>query len=98
MMESSSLGEENIIKDVRNLFRLEKLKKETNDITIKDVRNLSRLEKENEQIKDRILRDINVFRLEIENKAIKHIILRNIGNLVENEEEENYYKLVGVSH
>ena len=30
---------ENIIKDVRNLFRLKKLKKETNDISIKVIRN-----------------------------------------------------------
>ena len=32
----------NIIKDVRNLFRLEKLKRETIDATIKDIRNLLR--------------------------------------------------------
>ena len=31
MIESSRPEEENIIKDVRNLFRLNKLKKETND-------------------------------------------------------------------
>ena len=30
-MQSPSLEEENIITDVRNLFRLEKLKKETTD-------------------------------------------------------------------
>ena len=30
-MKSPSLEEENIIKDVRNIFRLEKLKKETTD-------------------------------------------------------------------
>ena len=35
MMESSSLEEENIIKDIRNLFRFEKLKKETTDNTLK---------------------------------------------------------------
>ena len=35
MMESSSLEEENIIKDIRNLFRFEKLKKETTDTTLK---------------------------------------------------------------
>ena len=44
MRESPSLEEENIIKDVRNLFRLEILKKETTDATIKDIRNLFRLE------------------------------------------------------
>ena len=42
------LKEENIIKDVRNLFKLEKLKKETNDTTVKSIRNLFRLEKEND--------------------------------------------------
>ena len=62
MMESPSLGEENIIKGIRNLFRLQTLKKETTDITIKDRRNLFRLEKELKEIEDRILRDIrNVF-------------------------------------
>ena len=34
-MESPSLEEENIIKDVRNLFRLSKLEKETNDTAVK---------------------------------------------------------------
>ena len=77
-MEIPSLEEENIIKDVTNLFRLEKIKKETIDTTIKDIRSLFRVEKENEEIKGRILRDIRkVFRLE-KNKEIKDIILRNI--------------------
>ena len=48
MKESSNLEEENIIKDVRNLYRLEKLKKEITDATTKGIRNLFRLEKENE--------------------------------------------------
>ena len=42
-MESPRLEEENITKDVRNPFRLEKTKKETTDATIKDIRNLFRL-------------------------------------------------------
>ena len=46
MMESSSL-EEKKIKDVRNLFKLEKLKKETTGTTIKGMRNLFRIKKEN---------------------------------------------------
>ena len=46
---------DNIIKDLRNLFRL---KKEIDDTTIEDIRNLLRLKKENEAIKDRIIRDI----------------------------------------
>ena len=56
MMERSRLEEdknikENIIKDVRNLFRLIKLKKETNDAKIKGLRNRLRLKKENKAIK-----------------------------------------------
>ena len=44
-MKRSRLGEDeniedNIIKDVRNLFRLKKTKKKTNKTTIKDIRNL----------------------------------------------------------
>ena len=42
-----SLEEEYIIKDVRNLFRLEKLKKETTKTTIKGKRDIFRLKKEN---------------------------------------------------
>ena len=63
-MESLSLEEENIIKDIRNLFRL---KKEQNYTAIKDIRNLFRQEKETKAIKDRILRDIkNLFEHEEE--------------------------------
>ena len=43
-MESPRLEEKNIIKDIRNLFRLEKLKKETIDATFKEI-NIFRLEK-----------------------------------------------------
>ena len=53
MLESPRLEEENIIKDIRNLSRLENLKKETTDTTIKDIRNLFKLEKENKTIKAR---------------------------------------------
>ena len=55
-MESLSIEEENIIKNIRNLFRL---KKELNYTEIKDIRNLFRLAKETKAIKYRILRDIN---------------------------------------
>ena len=59
--------EENIIKDVKNLFGLNKLKKETNEAAIKLVRNLFRLKKENKAIKHRIVRDIrNLFEHEEE--------------------------------
>ena len=90
--------EENIVKDVRNLFRLEKLKK-TIDTTIKDIRKRFRLEKENKAIKDRILKGIrNVFRLGKENNTIKDMILNYIINFSEKEEEENYSKPVRVSN
>ena len=59
MMENPRIEEENIIKDIRNLFRL---KKELNYTAIKDIRNPFRLKKENKAIKDRIPRDIkNLF-------------------------------------
>ena len=58
-MESLILQEENIIKDIRNLFRL---KQKQNYTAIKGIRNLFRQEKETEAIRDRILRDIkNLF-------------------------------------
>ena len=47
-LKSLSLEEENIIKDIRNLFRL---KKELNYTAIKDIRNLFRLERETKAIK-----------------------------------------------
>ena len=56
--------EENIIKDVTNLFILKKLKKETKHAAIREIRNPFRLKIEN---KDRILRDIrNLFEYEEE--------------------------------
>ena len=59
--------EENIIKDVTNLFILKKLKKETNHAAIKEIKNPFRLKIENKVIKDRILRDIrNLFEYEEE--------------------------------
>ena len=41
-MKSLILEEENIIKDIRNFFRL---KKEIDDTALKDIRNLFRLKK-----------------------------------------------------
>ena len=43
MIESPSLEEENIMKDVRNPFILNKLEKEANYDAIEDIRNLFRL-------------------------------------------------------
>ena len=53
MMENHRPEEENIIKEIRNLFKLEK---ELNYNAIKDIKKLFRLEKEGKVIKDRILR------------------------------------------
>ena len=47
-MESLSLVEENIIKDIRNLFRL---KKAQNYTAVKDKRNIFRIKKEIKGIK-----------------------------------------------
>ena len=59
MTQSLNLEEENITKDIRNVFRL---KKELNYIEIKDIRNPFRSEKETKAIKDRTLRHIkNLF-------------------------------------
>ena len=58
-MESLDTEEGNIIKDIRNLFRL---KKEQNYIAVNDTRNLFRLKKEIKGIKDTVLRYIkNLF-------------------------------------
>ena len=65
--ESLSLEKENIIKDIRNLFRL---KKKLNYTAIKDIRNLKQ-RKETEPIKGRILRNIkNLFEHEEEEKKM----------------------------
>ena len=58
-MESLSFEEENIIKNIRNLFRL---KKEQSYTAVKDIRNVFRQEKKFKVIKGRILGDIkNLF-------------------------------------
>ena len=67
MIESSSLEDENIIEDVRNLFRL---KKEIDDTTIKDIRNLFRLKKEN-KVKIEYLVILEIF-LSMKKKIIKN--------------------------
>ena len=48
MMQRLSLEEENITKDIRDLFRL---KKELNQTAIKDLRNLFRKKKKQKQLK-----------------------------------------------
>ena len=68
-MKSLSLEEKNVIKDIRNLFRL---KKEQNCTAIKDTKNLFRQEKETKAITDRTLRYIkNHFEREEEENYYK---------------------------
>ena len=75
-MKSLSLKEENIIKDIRNLFRL---KKELNCTAVKDISNFSREEKETKAIKDKIVRDIkNLFEYEEEENYYKPVRVNNL--------------------
>ena len=57
-MENLILEEENIIKDIRNPFRL---KKELNYTAIIDTRNIFRLEKEIKQLKIEYLEILRIF-------------------------------------
>ena len=57
-MESLSLENENIIKDIGNIFRL---KKELNYTAIKDIRNLFRLKKKPKQLKIEYLEILRIF-------------------------------------
>ena len=52
MLKTSGLELENVIQEIRNLFRQNKLEKETNYATIKGIIHLFRQEKENKAIKD----------------------------------------------
>ena len=69
--------EDNIIKDIKNLFRL---RKAIDDSTTKDARNLFRRRKGNKTIKDKMIRDIKVF--EEENNYYKPI---KVGNFWKND-------------
>ena len=75
IMESLSPEEENIIKDMRDIFRL---KKEQNHIAIKDVRNIFRLKKQIKGIKDIVLSNIkNLFEYEKEVNYYKPVWVSN---------------------
>ena len=67
-MENPRFEEKKIIKDIRNIFRLEK---EQNDTAIKDIRNIFSLKKEVKGIKDIVLRSIkNLFEYDKEEKKL----------------------------
>ena len=76
MIENPRPEGENIIKDKRTLFRINK---ELNYIAIKDLRNLFRLEKETKAINDRIRRDIkHLFKHKEEESYYKPVWVSNI--------------------
>ena len=84
--------ENNIINDIRNLFRIKKV---VTDPAIKDIKNHSRLKK-NRATKNRVIGDIrNLFRPK-KNKEIKNGVIRDIRSLFEHEEEGNCHKLIRV--
>ena len=93
-MESLSLKKENLIEDIRNLFRL---KKELNYTGIKDTINLLRLEKETKAIKGRILRDIkNIFEHEKEEETCNKLV--RVGNFWSNNYNEYEVMVTKMKH
>ena len=75
-MKSLNLEEENIIKDIRNLFRL---KKELNYTVIEYIINLLGIEEETKAIKDTILTDIeNLFKHKEEENYYKPVRVSNL--------------------
>ena len=60
-LEKDKNIEENIIKNVTNLFRLKKLKKETKHAAIKEIKNPFRLKIENKVIKIEYLEILEIY-------------------------------------
>ena len=83
----------NIIKDIKNLFRL----KEIDKSTTKNIRSLFRLKKENETIKDEIITDIELL-FEQEDDYYKPERVGNFGNnsYIEYESNDNRNKKLSV--
>ena len=83
--------EENLTKDIRNLFRL---KTELNYTAIKDIRNLFKQEKETKEIEDRILRDIKSHFEQEEEHYYKPVRVSNFwsNNYITNESNGNRNK------
>ena len=93
MMENPRLEEENLMKDIRNLFRLRK------ELLYKATRNLSRQEKETKAINDRILRDIeNLSEHEEEESYYKQVRVSNFSsnNYIEYENRSDRNKALSV--
>ena len=87
--------EDNITRDVKNLFRL---KKEIDDTAIKDVRNLFTLKKENKAIKNKIIRDIRNLSGYEEKDYYKPVIVGNFwsNNYIEYESNNDRNKTLSV--
>ena len=95
-MENSRPEEEEIIKDMKNLFRL---KKELNYTVIKNMRDLFRQKKETKTIKDRTVRDIkNLFEHEEEKNFYKPVTVSNFwsNNYIEYESNRDRNKTLSV--
>ena len=93
MMENPRLEEENLMKDIRNLFRLRK------ELLYKATRNLSRQEKETKAINDRILREIeNLFEHEEEESYYKQVRVSNFSsnNYIDYENRSDRNKALSV--
>ena len=75
-LEKDEKREDNIIKNMKNLFRL---RKEIDNSGTKNIRNLFILKNENEEIKDKISRHIRTF-FEEEDDYYKPINLGNFWN------------------
>ena len=71
-MENPRPEDENIIKDIRNLFRP---KKELNYTAIKDIGNLFRLEKEKKKLKKLKIEYLEILRIFLSMKKKKKIII-----------------------
>ena len=93
MMENPKPEEENVPKDIRNVFRL---KKELNYTEIKDIRVL---ENKTKAIKDRIPRDTkNLFEHEEEENYFKPVRASSLwsNNCIEYESNRDWYNTLSV--
>ena len=88
-LEKNKINEDTIIKDVKNLFRLNK---EIDDATSKEKINRFRLKEENEAIKDKVVEDVRNLSEHKEENQYKPV---RVGNVLENnfiEYESNNYR------
>ena len=83
-MESLSLEEEKIIKDIRNLFRLQKETKAIKDVILRDIKNLFEHDEEENYYKPAelvfvgvtIILNMKVIVMEIKHYQLKNILIK----------------------